>query len=170
MPLLAISVSKEFAIAYSPEASSANLGDFAAARTTALSNSSLRAPSLAFHACLTSLGGCSSPSLCEPFAIEPSPAVVVILHLGKPAGDFGALELLSSRIPSSARGHASGPIRRPAARRRSASTASPLQGLGSSRNKFEGRGKERRSNFFRAPPRKHSLALGAGPTRSLCEG
>jgi hypothetical protein len=47
MPLLAISASKESAIAYSPKASSANSGDFAAARTTALSNSSLRAPSLA---------------------------------------------------------------------------------------------------------------------------
>ena len=56
---------------------------------------------------------------------------------------------------------ASGPNRRPAARRRSASLAAPLRGLGSSRNKFEDRGKERRSNFFRAPPRKHSLALGS---------
>ena len=34
-------------------------------------------------------------------------------------------------------------------------------GHGSSQNKFEGSGKERRSNFFRAPPRKHSLALGS---------
>jgi hypothetical protein len=170
MPLVAISASKEIAIAPSSQALSADLGDFAAALTAALSNSSLRAPSLAFHACLTWLRGCSRPSLCGPFAIEPSPAVVVLLHLGKPAGDFGAVECLASRIPSSTRGHASGPIRRPSARRRSASTASPLQGLGSSRNKFEGRGKERRSNFFRAPPRKHSLALGAGPARSLCEG
>ena len=56
---------------------------------------------------------------------------------------------------------ASGPNRRPAARRRSASLAAPLRGLGSSRNKFESCGNERRSNFFRAPPRKHSLALGS---------
>jgi len=27
--------------------------------------------------------------------------------------------------------------------------------------KFESRGKEHRANFFRAPPRKHSLALGS---------
>ena len=33
--------------------------------------------------------------------------------------------------------------------------------LGTSQNKFESHGKERRSNFFRAPPRKHSLALGS---------
>src|ERR1700677_4383727 len=56
---------------------------------------------------------------------------------------------------------ASGPNRRPSARRRSASLTAPLRGLGSSQNKFEDRGKQRRSNFFRAPPRKHSLALGS---------
>ena len=33
----------------------------------------------------------------------------------------------------------------------------PLQGLGSSQNKFENHGKERRSNFFRAPPRKQTF-------------
>ena len=43
----------------------------------------------------------------------------------------------------------------------SASRAAPLRGLGSSRNKFVNRGSERRTNFFRAPPRKHSLALGS---------
>ena len=56
---------------------------------------------------------------------------------------------------------ASGPNRRPAARRRSASLAAPLRGHGSSQKKFVNRGKERRTNFFRAPPRKHSLALGS---------
>ena len=56
---------------------------------------------------------------------------------------------------------ASGPNRRPAARRRSASATPPLRGLGSSQKKFVNRGKERRTNFFRAPPRKHSLALGS---------
>ena len=56
---------------------------------------------------------------------------------------------------------ASGLNRRPSARRRSASLAAPLQGLGSSQNKFENGGNKRRSNFFRAPPRKRSLALGS---------
>jgi single-strand DNA-binding protein len=56
---------------------------------------------------------------------------------------------------------ASGPNRRPAARRHSASAAPPFQGLGSSQNKFVTRGEELRTNFFRAPPRKHSLALGS---------
>ena len=56
---------------------------------------------------------------------------------------------------------ASGPNRRPAARRRSASLAAPLRGLGSSRNKFVNARQMPRTNFFRAPPRKHSLALGS---------
>ena len=33
----------------------------------------------------------------------------------------------------------------------------PLWGLGSSQNKFENHGKVRRSNFFRAPPRKQTF-------------
>ena len=56
---------------------------------------------------------------------------------------------------------ASGLNRRPAARRRSALATPPFQGLGSSQNKFENARQMRRSNFFRAPPRKHSLALGS---------
>ena len=56
---------------------------------------------------------------------------------------------------------ASGPNRRPAARRRSASLSAPLRGLGSSQNKFVNTRQMRRTNFFRAPPRKHSLALGS---------
>jgi hypothetical protein len=56
---------------------------------------------------------------------------------------------------------ASGPNRRPAARRRSALALPPFQGLGSSQNKFVNARQMRRTNFFRAPPRKHSLALGS---------
>ncbi len=74
-------------------------------------------------------------------------------------------EGLPPRIPSSARSHASGFFRRPAVRRRSASATPPLRGLGSSRSKFECRGKERRSNFIRAAPRRHPLDLGAEPSR-----
>ena len=56
---------------------------------------------------------------------------------------------------------ASGPNRRPAARRRSALALPPFQGLGSSQNKFVNTRQMHRTNFFRAPPRKHSLALGS---------
>ena len=132
---------------------------FQAAPVAARPNSSLKAPGVTAQACLTRRNRCSNASFRERYAIETAAVVVVLLHTGNRLGDFGALESLPSRIPSSARGHASGPFRRPAARRRSASTTSPLRGLGSSQNKFENRGKERRSNFFRAPPRKHSLAL-----------
>ena len=56
---------------------------------------------------------------------------------------------------------ASGPNRRPAALRRSASATPPLRGHGSSQKKFVNARQKRRTNFFRAPPRKHSLALGS---------
>ena len=60
--------------------------------------------------------------------------------------DFDALRVLSPRIPSSTRDHASGPIRRPAARRSSAS-ASPPSGL--------------RFPSTTDPPQMQSLALGS---------
>ena len=56
---------------------------------------------------------------------------------------------------------ASGLNRRPAARRRSALASPPFQGLGSSQKNFVNARQLRRTNFFRAPPRKHSLALGS---------
>jgi hypothetical protein len=143
---------------------------FQTALAAAHPNSSSQAPGMAGPAYLTRYRECSKPLSLRLFAIEGSAAVAGILHAGNRLGDFGALVFLPSRIPSSTRDHASCPFRRPAARRRSASTTSPLRGLGSSRNKFEGRGEERSSNFLRAPPRKHSLALGSRATRSLCEG
>ena len=132
-----------------------------AALTAARPNSSLSTPSVALQACLTHPCGCSRPSFGRLAAIDAAAAVVFVLQAMNHLGDLRALEFLPSRIPSSTRVHASGPNRRPAARRRSASTASPLRGLGSSQNKFESRGKGHRSNFFRGPPRKHSLALGS---------
>ena len=116
------------------------------------------------------------PSFDGAFAARKIAAVWANFKRRDREFDLGASGSLPPRIPSSARGHASGPNRRPAARRRSASTnhptvqrthvgdpgiASPLRGLGSSQKKFENRGKEHRANFFRAPPRKHSLALGS---------
>ena len=62
---------------------------------------------------------------------------------------------------------ASGPNRRPAARRRSASAAPPLRGLGSSQNKFVNAAKSAAPTF--SGPRQESTPwhLGAGPTRWL---
>jgi hypothetical protein len=54
-------------------------------------------------------------------------------------------------------GHSFGAFPAPGGTRSSASHLAPLRGLGSSQNKFENRGKERLSNFFRAPPRKQTF-------------
>ena len=54
-------------------------------------------------------------------------------------------------------GHSFGAFPAPGGTRPSASQCAPLRGLGSSQNKFENHGKERRSNFLRAPPRKQTF-------------
>jgi hypothetical protein len=54
-------------------------------------------------------------------------------------------------------GHSFGALPAPGGTRSSASHLAPLRGLGSSQNKFENHGKERLSNFFRAPPRKQTF-------------
>ena len=124
-------------------------------------NSSLKAPSVPFLSLRGRNSVCPEPSSCRAVAARRKTAVESNFPWRDKENDFGASGSLPPRIPSSTRGHASGPNRRPAARRRSASHLAPLRGLGSSQNKFESCGKERRSNFFRAPPRKHSLALGS---------
>ena len=58
-------------------------------------------------------------------------------------------------------GHRFGAFPSPGGTRSSASHNAPLRGLGSSQNKFAKRGKERRANFFRAPPRKQTFGLGS---------
>ena len=54
-------------------------------------------------------------------------------------------------------GHSFGAFPSPGGTRSSASHCAPLRDLGSSQNKFENHGKERLSNFFRAPPRKQTF-------------
>jgi hypothetical protein len=58
-------------------------------------------------------------------------------------------------------GHSFGAFPAPGGTRSSASDSAPLRGLGSSQNKFRNHGKERRANFFRAPPRKQTTDLGS---------
>ena len=132
-----------------------------AAILAAQSNSSLKAPLVRIPGCQRRNVERSKPLYNGASATRIS-AAIRANSTGRDTKDvFGALGSLPPRIPFSTRGHASGPNRRPAARRRSASLLAPLRGLGSSQNKFESCCKERRSNFFRAPPRKHSLALGS---------
>jgi len=125
-----------------------------AAFAAAQPNLSLNAPSVAIPARKTQRCACSTKPLPEAVAAPSKAAVMANGHRQNLGGDFGACACLPPRIPSSARDHASGPLRRPAARRRSAFSGPPGTSLKSC-------GKERRSNFFRAPPRKRSLALGS---------
>ena len=71
----------------------------------------------------------------EDFALAPAFRYVSRLLLSHRFGDFPA----------------------PGGTRSSASHGGPLGGLGSSQNKFANRGKRRRANFFRAPPRKQTF-------------
>jgi hypothetical protein len=132
-----------------------------ATRTAAQPNSSLKAPSVAFPSLEARNNPCAMAAFCGDIAARSKAAIKANFRRRDKEDDFGASGSLPPRIPSSTRGHASGPNRRPAARRRSASLTAPLRGLGSSQKKFENRGEEHRANFFRAPPRKHSLALGS---------
>jgi hypothetical protein len=79
-----------------------------AAHVAAQPNSSLNAPRAAFRDRLTQRYWRSKQSSCGLYVIETSAAVVVFLHARNWLGDFGALEFLPSRIPSSTRVHASG--------------------------------------------------------------
>ena len=54
-------------------------------------------------------------------------------------------------------GHSFGAYPAPGGTRSSASHCAPLRSHGSSQNKFADDGKERRANFFRAPPRKQTF-------------
>ena len=68
-----------------------------------------------------------------------------------------ALERVCRYVSRLLLGHSFGAFPAPGGTRSSASHFAPLRGLGSSQNKFENHGKERRSNFFRAPPRKQTF-------------
>ena len=73
------------------------------------------------------------------------------------ADDNFALERVSRYVSRLLLGHSFGAFPAPGGTRSSASHCAPLRGLGSSQNKFENHGKERLSNFFRAPPRKQTF-------------
>ena len=68
-----------------------------------------------------------------------------------------ALERVCRYVSRLLLGHSFGAFPAPGGTRSSASHSAPLWGLGSSQNKFENHGKERLSNFFRAPPRKQTF-------------
>jgi hypothetical protein len=73
------------------------------------------------------------------------------------ADDNFALERVCRYVSRLFLGHSFGAFPAPGGTRSSASHCAPLRGLGSSQNKFANVGKERLSNFFRAPPRKQTF-------------
>jgi hypothetical protein len=73
------------------------------------------------------------------------------------ADDNFALACVCRYVSRLLLGHSFGAFPAPGGTRSSASHSAPLRGLGSSQNKFENHGKERLSNFFRAPPRKQTF-------------
>ena len=79
-----------------------------------------------------------------------------------------ALRGVSRHVSRLLLGHSFGAFPAPGGTRSSASHSAPLRGLGSSQNKFENHGKERLSNFFRAPPRKQTFGTWeTGPLAKL---
>jgi hypothetical protein len=68
-----------------------------------------------------------------------------------------ALERVCRYVSRLLLGHSFGVFPAPGGTRSSASHSAPLRGLGSPQNNFENHGKERLSNFFRAPPRKQTF-------------
>jgi hypothetical protein len=90
----------------------------------------------------------------------PSPsnrAAIVATFRSQYADENFALERVCRYVSRLLLGHSFGAFPAPGGTRSSASHCAPLRGLGSSQNKFENHGKERRSNFFRAPPRKQTF-------------
>jgi len=117
-----------------------------AANSAAQPNSSLNAPRVLISSFGRDNEHCSIPSSGEALTRRKWAAVRTNVSRREATANFGALRVLPPRIPSSTRDHASGPIRRPAARRSSAS-ASPPSGL--------------RFPSTTDPPQMQSLALGS---------
>ena len=79
-----------------------------AAKSATQPNSSLKAPSVASLSFRERKEVCRRPSFRGVFGTRKIAAVVASLRRRDREGDFGALGSLPPRIPSSARGHASG--------------------------------------------------------------
>ena len=84
-------------------------------------------------------------------------AAIVATFRSQYADENFALERVCRYVSRLLLGHSFGAFPSPFGTRSSASHLAPLRGLGSSQNKFENHGKERLSNFFRAPPRKQTF-------------
>ena len=86
---------------------------------------------------------------------------IVVNFRSQCAGDNFPLMRVCRYVSRLLLGHSFGAFPAPGGTRSSASHSAPLRRLGSSQNKFENHGKERRSNFFRALPESRPSALGS---------
>ena len=84
-------------------------------------------------------------------------AAIAVNFRSQCADDSFALACVCRYVSRLLLGHSFGAFPAPGGTRSSASHFAPPRGLGSSQNKFENHGKERLSNFFRAPPRKQTF-------------
>ena len=84
-------------------------------------------------------------------------AAIALNFRSQCADDNFALPCVCRYVSRLLLGHSFGAFPAPGGTRSSALHSAPLRSLGSSQNKFENHGKERLSNFFRAPPRKQTF-------------
>src|ERR1019366_3770902 len=101
-------------------------------------------------------GGGELHSSCDGHASSNRAAIAANFR-SQCADDNFALGRVCRYVSRLLLGHSFGAFPAPGGTRSSASHCAPLWGLGSSRNKFENHGKERLSNFFRAPPGKQTF-------------
>jgi hypothetical protein len=100
-------------------------------------------------------GGGNHP-LCRGYACSNRDAIAANFPSQWADENFG-LARVCRYVSRLLLGHGFGAVPAPGGTRTSASHLAPLRGLGSSQNKFANHGKERLSNFFRAPPRKQTF-------------
>ena len=127
-----------------------------AANQAAQPHLSLSIFSMPIASCEERNGGSEGPPVSEAVAKSND------LQFGRASGaekrwDDTVQWVSSASYPVLCSGSRFGAIRRPAARRRSASLPAPLRGLGSSQDKFVNRGKERRHKLLPGPAEKALL-------------
>jgi hypothetical protein len=105
---------------------------------------------------LTGESGCEMPSFSSALSQTREAVMLDDPHGRVVTDDFGS-DCASRLVSRPLLGHCFGAYPAPGGTWSSASAAPSLRGLGSSQNKFVSRGTERRTNFFRAPPRKQTF-------------
>jgi hypothetical protein len=127
-----------------------------AAILAAQPNSSLNAPSERIVSLGRRNGGLDEPSSIRALAAADRADVETNGSGRVREDDFGPMSCFRF-VSRPLLGHCFGAFPAPVGTRSSALPIAPVPGLGSSQNKFVSRGTERRTNFFRAQPRKQTF-------------